>query len=75
MQDVPQISQNPRPNVPTGSITILNTPMGTNNLLPNATFMITPNPYTLSNSLAVHDNDTKSKKNGKREDYLIESQP
>ena len=57
MQDVPQISQNPRPNVPTGSITILNTLMGTNNLLPNATFMITPNPYTLSNSLAVHDND------------------
>ncbi|MGA9844995.1 MAG: hypothetical protein WBQ25_22045 [Nitrososphaeraceae archaeon] len=53
----------------------MNTPMGTNNLLPNATFMITPNPYTLSNSLAVHDNDTKSKKNGKREDYLIESQP
>ena len=43
--------------IPKGSITILSTLIHTRKLLPNSIFMITPNPYTLKDSLIVSDND------------------
>ena len=50
--------QSPNNNFTTkGSITILSTLIHTRKLLPNSIFMITPNPYTLKDSLIVSDND------------------
>lgn len=40
-----------------GTITIRKVFASTNELLSNATFMVTPNPYTLNGSLVAHDND------------------
>src|SRR5881275_211770 len=52
-----QIGSTPPSASTTGTITIRKVLMGTTHLLPNATFKITPNPFTLSGSLLVHDND------------------
>lgn len=54
-----QTSQRAIQNFPTGNITLLSTLLHTKKLLPNSTFMITPNPYTLKDSLIVTDNDRK----------------
>jgi hypothetical protein len=41
----------------TGMVTIRKVIVGTEKLLPNAAFRITPNPFTLHGSLIVHDNN------------------
>jgi hypothetical protein len=58
----------------TGMLTIKKVIVGTEKLLPNAAFRITPNPFTLHGSLIVHDNNNTGiilLKNVRFSSYLI----